>query len=200
MKIKTFRRPILLLVTIGVVGLVTAFSPIEKTLGVNLRIVMLHGAWVWTGMIAFGLAGLIGLTGLVTKKEWVNGWSRVWGWTGMIFWLTYLPMALVVMQMNWGGFFFDEPRWRVPFTFAVIGLLMHVGLILIDNLRLTSLLNLLFGMALWWSLRAAGNVLHPDSPIAQSGAVRIQIFFGLLLALVLFSAIQIAFWLKQRGR
>jgi hypothetical protein len=103
----------------------------------------------------------------------------------MIFWLTYLPLSLYVQQVNWGGIFWDEPRWRIPFMFGVAGLLLQIGLIMVGDLRILSLANILFGVALWWSLGGIQNVLHPDSPILQSNSVNIQVFFAALLVLSL---------------
>ncbi|MCJ7623152.1 MAG: hypothetical protein MUO76_06590, partial [Anaerolineaceae bacterium] len=52
------RRLIWMAVTLILVAVVTLLSPLEKTLGTNIRLVYLHGAWVWSGMIIFGLAGV----------------------------------------------------------------------------------------------------------------------------------------------
>lgn len=123
------------------------------------------------------------------KRSWLLS-SRVLGWAGLVFWLTYLPLSLYVQQVNWGGIFWDEPRWRIPLMFGVAGLLLQGGLVLLDNLRFTSAANLVFGAALWWFLGSIQNVLHPDSPILQSNSVRIQIFFFLLVVFsVLFGGV-----------
>ena len=53
-----------LLLTLVAIAVFTAFSPLEKTLGVNARIVYLHGAWVWAALAGLLLAGLVGLLGL----------------------------------------------------------------------------------------------------------------------------------------
>jgi hypothetical protein len=53
----------------------------------------------------------------------------------VVFWLTYLPLSLLVQQMNWGGIFWDEPRWRISLMFGMVGLLLQVGLALVENLR-----------------------------------------------------------------
>jgi hypothetical protein len=163
------------------IALVTWFSPLERTLGENARLVYFHGAWVWAGKIAFGAAAIAGLVGLAGRSHNWKRYSRALGFTGMAFWLTYLPLSLYVQQVNWGGIFWDEPRWRVPLMFGIAGLVLQIGLALVDDLRATSAANLVFGAALWWSLGTIQNVLHPDSPILQSNAVNIQIFFALLL-------------------
>ena len=176
-----------LLVVLCLIALVTAYAPVERTLGERVRLVYFHGAWVWAGKVAFAAAAVVGLFGLVAPAS-----RRIWqrlslalGWTGMVFWLTYLPLSLWVQQMNWGGIFWDEPRWRIPLILGVVGLLLQVGLFLMEDLRLVCGLNLVFGIALWVWLGSIENVLHPDSPIFQSDAVRIQAFFVLILLLAL---------------
>ena len=119
------------------------------------------------------------------------------GRTGLIFWLTYLPMSLLVQMQNWGGIFWDEPRWRVPFTFGVVALLLQVGLWVINQPVITCAANLVFGIALWWQLGGITNILHPDSPIFGSNSGTIQVFFLVLLGLCLLAAGQIA-WLIYR--
>jgi hypothetical protein len=174
-----------LVMTLLAIGLVAWFSPLEKTLGERARLVYFHGAWVWAGKIAFGAAATSGLIGLIRRGQAWPRFSLALGRTGMVFWLTYLPLSLYVQQVNWGGIFWDEPRWRIPLMFGVAGLLLQVGLALMDDWRLTCGANLVFGAALWWFLDNAQNVLHPDSPILQSNAVDIQVFFAALLLLAL---------------
>jgi hypothetical protein len=47
------------------------------------------------------------------------------------------------------------------------------------------------------ALATTANVMHPPSPILNSDAARIQLFFLGLLALTLLAAGQIARWWKQ---
>jgi len=203
-------RPVSVLVTLVLIVVITTLGPTEQTLGSNLRMVLLHGAWVWTGIVAFTLAGLSGWIGMLSalKKppsalarpmhaSWPD-WSIALGRTGLFFWLAYLPMSLYVMQVNWGGFAFSEARWRIPFTFGVVAVLLQVGLALFDQPLISSAGNLLFGAALLWSLATAESVLHPNSPISQSGSLRIQLYFAVLLALCLLLGAQIALWLRNR--
>ena len=68
----------LFVVNIFLIGLVTALAPLERTLGANIRLVYFHGAWVWTGMAAFGAAALAGLGGLILRR-----WKRL-SWAGRL--------------------------------------------------------------------------------------------------------------------
>lgn len=192
------RQPRALLLTLLAIVITALLIPAERQIGANIRLVITHGAWVWTGLLTFGAAALAGLAALLLRRETLAHWSLALGRTGLFFWLTYLPMSLLLMQVTWGGLYFDEPRWRIPFTFAMVSVLLQAGLSLIGRPMLTALGNLLFGTALWVMLLPAGSVLHPESPVAQSESSRIQIFFILLLALSLLVAAQIAALLHSR--
>lgn len=176
--------------------LLAAFAPLEKTLGINARIVYLHGAWVWTALAGFLLAALAGLAGLLSRKTTLQRWSRALGRTGLFFWLTFLPMSLYVMQANWNGLFLDEPRFRTPLNFAIVGLLLQIGLAFFPLLW-TSLANLVFGVALFVVMNSIQTVMHPESPIFNAEAGGIRVFYiGLLLLLLIAAWQQVRVWLQ----
>jgi hypothetical protein len=169
------------LITVFVIGLLTLFGPEEKSLGSNVRIVYLHGAWVLTAEVAFIAAALAGLLGLVLRRDIFHSWSAALGRTGIIFWLTYLPLSLIAMQTNWNGLFLAEPRFRIAMIFAVTGLLLQIGLWLFNTKWLTSLANILYIIALRVVFATAQNIMHPPpSPIFKSGLWNIIIFFVVL--------------------
>ncbi|WP_322507454.1 hypothetical protein [Anaerolinea sp.] len=200
------RRWVWMLVNLALIALLTAVVPPEKTLGERIRLVYFHGAWVWTGKIAFALAGLGGLAALIfllACSRLYPRWAEIslaLGRTGLFFWLTYLPVSLLVQQINWGGIFWDEPRWRIPATFGVVAVLVQVAISLFDLPWLTALVNTVFGAALWLALGGAENVLHPDSPIFSSNSVPIEGFFVALLGLSLLFMAQFALWMHDRRR
>ena len=172
--------------------LLSAFAPPEKTLGTNARIVYLHGIWVWAALAAFLAAALTGLVGLITQRLEFHSWSRALGRTGLVFWITYLPVSLWAMQANWNGLYLAEPRWRLGLTYAVVGLLLQIGLTLLQKPIWASIINLAFFTAMLVSLQVTENVMHPPSPILNSDVLRIQLYFAALLLLALFAAWQTA--------
>lgn len=174
------------------VGLFTALAPLEQTLGSNARIVYLHGAWVWAALIGFAAAALSGSAGLLLRKAMFHHWSRAMGWVGLGFWITFLPMSLYVMQANWNGLFLQEPRFRIPLNYAVVGLLMQVGLAMLNRPAWTSAANTFFGIALLVGMSGMETMLHPESPIFSSNARGIQLFFLTLVLLLSAAAWQIA--------
>ncbi len=198
----TLKSPLLwLAVLLATAGLLTAFGPPEKTLGTNVRVVYLHGAWVWTSLAVFLAAGATGLGGLLTNRPGFHTWSRALGRTGLVFWITYLPISAWAMQANWNGLYLAEPRWRLALIFAVTGLLLQGGLALIDKPALTSATNLAFVVVLMAALAGTREVMHPSSPILNSNSQLIQAYFAGLVLIILLSAWQVARgWLRLEER
>ena len=174
-------------ITVIAIALLTLLGPEEKSLGSNVRIVYLHGAWVLTAEIAFFAAALAGLLGLILRRDIFHAWSAALGRTGIVFWVTYLPLSLFAMQSNWNGLFLAEPRFRLAMMFAVTGVLLQIGLWIFNTSWLTSLGNIIYIFVLRVIFSTAENIMHPPpSPIFNSGNyVIIGFFVGLnLLALL----------------
>ncbi len=173
-------KPFLLKVSavLLLIALFALLGPEEKTLGQNVRIVYLHGAWVMTAEAALAAAGFAGAVGLLTRKDAWNRWSAALGQAGTLFWITYLPLSMWAMKANWNGLFLAEPRFRLALTFAVAGALLQSGLWILRMPRLTSSANILFFIALRAAFSSAENVMHPPpSPIFGSGNGVIIFFF-----------------------
>lgn len=181
----------LALCLLAIAGL-TAIGPAERSLGVNVRVVYLHGAWVWAGLAGILAAGVAGLAGLAFSRPAWQRWSRALGRAGLIFWITYLPISLWAMQTNWNGLFLAEPRWRVALIFSVAGLLLQAGVSLLGSPAWAAGANPIFAAALLLALNTTENVMHPPSPILDSDARLIQLFFFTLTALTLLAEWQVA--------
>ena len=68
MKCKQWSSPLLWLGFTGLgIALLASFGPAEKSLGSNVRLVYLHGAWVWAALISLAAAAGSGLMGLLTR-------------------------------------------------------------------------------------------------------------------------------------
>ncbi len=198
-----FKKPLVPFAGILIlIGLWALFGPEDQTLGSNVRIVYLHGAWVLTAELVLAVAGLAGLAALITRRLKFHDWSAAAGLTGIFFWVTYLPLSLWAMQANWNGLFLVEPRFRVAVTFAVVGLLLQAGLWIINLPWLTSFANLVFILALRLVLASAQYVMHPPpSPIFNSGNWQIIGFFLILNLLTWLAATLMFRWfldLRQR--
>ncbi len=182
-KISPFWRTILLILM--ALGL-AALAPAEKTLGEQARLIYFHGGWVWAALLTFAYSGAAGLYGFLSRKVSFQTWSIALQRSALIFWLLFLPMSLWVMQVSWNGLFLHEPRFRIPFNFAIIGLLFQIATSILANPRLSSMVNFLFVAALLLALRSAEYVLHPQMPMlnSQAGTLRF-VFLGLVILLTL---------------
>jgi DMSO/TMAO reductase YedYZ heme-binding membrane subunit len=181
-------------ISLLVIAVAFNFGPEEKTLGDNVRVVYLHGAWVWVALFGFIGAVVTGLTGLLSKRERFHRLSRALGRSALFFWVTFLPMSMVAMETNWNGLFLFEPRWRMAFTLAIVGVLLQAGLSLFPLLSWTSVGNIAFGAVLLFSVLQVENVMHPVSPIFTSESANIKVFFLVMLALTTLAGWQITRW------
>jgi hypothetical protein len=190
---KLIQNPLLaFFASLGLIALLSLLGPQEKSLGPSVRIVYLHGAWVLAAEAAFIAAALAGALGLLAAKvsalsrrqSAFYDWSAALGRTGIVFWVTYLPLSLWAMQANWNGLFLAEPRFRLALTFAVAGLFLQVGLWLFNLPWLTALSNILFIVTLLYTFSNAEYVMHPPpSPIFNSGISSVILFFVSLIVL-----------------
>lgn len=187
-----------MLLTAAAIALISYVSPAEQVLGANARIVYLHGAWVWAALAFFILAGLAGVAGLLMRSPAFHAWSQALGRTGLLFWITYLPISMWAMATSWNGLFLAEPRFRLAVIFSITGLLLQLGLTLLDNPAWTSVGNLAYILILLVFLFNTPNVMHPPSPMLDSNAPRIQASFALLVGLTLLLAGLVAVWWRQR--
>ena len=182
--------PIVAFAAVLIIIAITAFfGPEEKSLGANVRVVYLHGAWVMAAELAFIAAGIAGAAGLLAHliktlavhEGTFHRWSAALGRAGIVFWLAYLPLSLWAMQANWNGLFLAEPRFQFAINFAVVGILLQVGLWVLNKAWLTSAANIAYILALRIVLATAANIMHPPpSPIFSSGLSNIILFFVLI--------------------
>jgi len=188
---------VLFCVFVAAAVLLASLGPREKSLGANVRLVYLHGAWVWTALVGFGAAAVAGLVGILGRRPAWQRTSLALGQAAALFWITYLPMSLLVMQANWNGLFLEEPRFRLGLDFAIVAVLLQVGNLILRRPDWASALNLLFLAGLAFSLSSAREIMHPSSPIAQSGQVMLQAYFLLLTLVCLAAGWQLTRWLRR---
>ena len=181
-------------IVLALIGVFSLFGPEEQSLGTGVRIVYLHGVWVWAALVGLAGAALVGALALIFQRDKWHRWSGALARTGLFFWISYIPLSMWAAQVNWNGLFLAEPRWRVAFVFALGGLVIQVGLRLVENLQISSILNVFFFGALMYALNQAQEVMHPESPIFTSGSLRIQGFFIGLMLLTTLAAWQLTRW------
>ncbi|MCK7467034.1 MAG: hypothetical protein MZU91_02000 [Desulfosudis oleivorans] len=130
----------LFLISVILIGLLALFGPEEKELGANVRVVYLHGAWVLAAEVAFLAAGIAGLLALVTKRDPLHNWSAA-ARSHRHFLLGDVSCRFRCGRCKPTGTDSScvEPRFRLALIFAVTGVLLQIGLWLINMNWVTSL-------------------------------------------------------------
>lgn len=175
-----------------VIVLLVSLAPRERSLGANVRLVYLHGAWVWTAIAGYLAAGLLGVVGLLTRQVRLQRWSIGAGLSATIFWITYLPLSLWTMQANWNGIFLEEPRWRMALDLALAAMMLQAAGRIMGHPPIRAAVNVGFPIMLGWALVTTDQVMHPPSPIFTSNSQAIQAFFVTLVITCLLLGWQLA--------
>ncbi|TAK13868.1 MAG: hypothetical protein EPO32_03675 [Anaerolineae bacterium] len=163
---KTFLRsfwPPLLLSSAAL--LLAVLAPEEKTLGDGIRVVYVHVALTWTGMLLLGGTALLGLAVVaVPRPAWAAFQRRLYGVALAFFALGY-GMSMLASLVNWGGVPIREPRFITSMNVLVIGVIAWFLADLFENPRLAGLLRAAPVLFLVWSVQTSTVVLHPASAV-----------------------------------
>ena len=207
--IKERALPILggVLLVLLVVWIVLA--PSESRLGSVVKLVFVHGSLVWAGLLAFTLAGVLGLVALVVRHLWgslapaAKRHALVWyrgteaaSLGALIVWVATVISSMAVTGLTWGQLIaWNEPRVRATGLILVAGVVLFVVARLVANHDFAAILSVLMGIVPWILVRQAGVIRHPVDPIGGSESTSIQLFYGLILLTVIGLTLTLVAWL-----
>jgi hypothetical protein len=197
----------------GVMTLAAALlwlAPAEATLGQGIKAVYLHVALTWAGMTGLGVAALVALAAVTSRRPSWRPWVLTIAWVALAFHGGGTLMSLVAADINWGAMFWSEPRTRVALSLLALGLIVQVinswmGEEEADRRTATLTLSQRLALLLYPALVAymvistatTPLVLHPRDPIRSSTSVAIQLTFAGLFLLALLAAALLA-WRARR--
>ena len=186
-------------------GALLLLAPAEATIGSGIRIVYLHVALIWTGMLVLIFAGLLGLVVLLTGHCVLAEWMQVVAWVGLAFFAAGVITSLAAEIVNWGGI-----AWREPRTAANVNLLALAVIVQVVNSwlpagwsasgRLQGALNGLLAAAVIWTTMTTEVQLHPASAVGNATSRAIQLTFYGLFLLSLSAAIWFILYVRGRRR
>ena len=188
---------VLLLVWVGL-------APAESRLGNLVKLVYVHGALVWVGLVTFSVAGGLGLVALAMRH--VLGWTdraEAWfrgtdasGKAAFIVWSAYALSAMIVTGLAWGQVIaWNEPRVRVTGLILVAALVLAIVTRLVEHDTFTAAVNVVMGIVPWLVVRQAEAIRHPVDPIGGSESAAIQIYYLLIVLTVGGLAAALVAWL-----
>jgi hypothetical protein len=179
------------------------FAPAEATIGDGIRIVYIHVALIWAGMLLLLVAGLLGLIVLLSDHARTADWMQIVAWVALGFYAAGVITSLAAEIVNWGGI-----AWREPRTAANLNLLAVVVIVQVINSwlpgtwaarrRLQGALNLLLAAAVIWTTVTTELQLHPANAVGDATSRTIQLTFYALFLLSLLAAIWLILYLRGR--
>lgn len=192
-------------ITLAVLGsilllsaVVVGMAPTERTLGDGIRVVYVHVALIWTGMLGLLLAGLLGLVLLLNPRRELARWLRPLGKVAFGFYLASSLVSLVAQQVNWGGISWNEPRTEAMLQILAAAMIVHILSAWVWDARIQGGLHALLGLFLIWSWQTTPLQLHPDNPVGTSTSATIPLVFYGLFALCALAATWLALHLRAQ--
>jgi hypothetical protein len=198
-KLKTARDlilPLLAVVLLALLMLWVVLAPAEARLGNVVKLVYVHGALIWAGLVTFSVAGGLGLVALVVRRPvWYHG-TQAAGVTALIVWIVYAISAMAVTGLTWGQVIaWNEPRVRATGLILVAAIVLAIVGRLVAHRDFTAVVNLAMGIVPWVVVRQADAIRHPVNPIGGSGSAAIQTFYLLIVLTVAGLAMTLIAWL-----
>jgi len=171
--------------------------PPEQTLGNIIKVVFLHGALVETGLIAFGVTGLLGLVYLVWNRESVYQWCLATQKTALVVWVLYALSSIVATYLAWGvAIAWEEPRVLASAKILIASLGFFLLALWVNHRQFTAVVNVVTAVLAWALTKGAVILRHPFNPIGSSDSATFQWLFAIIVAVVLLMAFQLTRWLQ----
>ena len=173
-------------------------APNERLLGSGIKAVYAHVALMWTGMLGFAVAGLLGLALAILARPLLQSWMRAVGWVALAFYAAGAAMSIVAAHVNWGGVLWSEPRMSA----TLIGLAVSAIVLVVSGWlpwrRAQGLLGAGLAAYLIVSLRSAPLLFHPPNAVEASSSVAIQLTFAALFGLSGAAAVWLIGFVRRR--
>jgi hypothetical protein len=195
------RTTLLVAATLGLLlALWVVLAPAEARLGNLIKLVYVHGALVWVGLITFSVAGALGLVALLVRRPvWYRG-NRAAGMAALIVWTIYVISAMAVTGLAWGQIIdLNEPRVRATGLILVTAVVLALVSRLVEQRDFGALVNLIMGIVPWVVVRQADVIRHPVDPIGGSESAAIQVYYLLIVLTVGGLAATLIAWLWARS-
>lgn len=201
--------PLLAVVLLALLALWVVLAPSESRLGNVVKLVFVHGALVWSGLLTFTLAGALGLIALMARHivgsiapaarkqapVFYRGAESA-SLAALIVWVAYVVSSMAVTGLAWGQVVaWNEPRVRVTGLILLAALVLFVVARLVANRDFGAVVSVVMGIVPWVVVKQAGVIRHPVDPIGGSESAAIQTFYGLILLTVAGLALTLIAWL-----
>lgn len=179
--------PVFLLVLIAIVLWI---SPEERTLGTRIKIVYIHVAFVWTGLLGILLTGALssGAFWQPTAKR-LEKILPILNLTAVLCFGIGFILSLGAAQLNWGGIAWTEPRMVGAMRILSMAVIVLVLTYWLTDIRVRGLLYIGLLIFTVWTQGTMRDAIHPTNPIFTSESNSFAIAVLSLVALVILLAV-----------
>jgi hypothetical protein len=168
-------------------------------LGDVIKLVLLHGALVRAALIAFAVAGVLGVLCLVSPNPQWPRWALAIQVTGLLLWIGNMITSSIATRLAWGEWIaWSEPRvWSTIHILWLTVACLSLVLWLKDR-RFTGVTNIVVALLSWGLIKGATLVRHPFDPLGASNSLTYRAMYLMMVAALLILGWQCARWLYQR--
>lgn len=170
-------------------------APEEKTLGSYIKLIYIHAAVTWVGMLMFVTSGVLALASIafwflsrngVRAKGWgsVVTWSSAAQRTAIDFWATSVISGSIAAYFTWGSQFWRmEPRIQVAVFILILAFAVSLAGEMLPANVTRAFLNFSLPVALTLLLAVTGKLVHPNNAFTNSDSLEIK-FFAIAIAFI----------------
>lgn len=187
---------------IGLLGVLLILSPAEATLGNVVKIVYLHGALQRVAMLAYSVAGVLGIAQVVLARSSLARWTQAAMEMAVALWIAHFVVSLPAQVLAWGGITLSEPHVASA-TWILLGtLLVYVVARWMEHPVWMAFAAVVNALLVLFVLRGAVNILHPLNPIFGSDSPAIILFYLAITLVILVLALLLTWervrWLARK--
>ncbi len=188
----------LLWLALGVAAaLILGLAPAEQTLGQGIKWVYIHTAIIWTAMLGLVACGGLGLAAVLLEFRRGAAWRAAAGWVTFGLLILAVLSSLAVMQVNWGGISWNEPRTVSLLRALALWLIVQVAGPWVADRRWRGALTALAAGVAVFPMRFGPLLIHPENPMGASGSAGMRFAFIALFGLCLAASASVV-WVLQR--
>lgn len=195
----SFHNRFLPLLTPVAILILLFLLPPERILGDVIKLVLLHGALVRAGLIAFAIAGVLGLFCLFSANPLWSRWCLATQVTALLLWIANMTSSSMATRLAWGEWIaWGEPRVWATIHVLWLAIACLLLVLWLDQRFFTGITNISVAALTWGLIRGASLVRHPFDPLGSSNSLTYQaLYIGMVLVLLVL-AWQCARWLHHR--
>ena len=184
------RDGFILILLLTIMAIVVWMSPEERTLGDRIKIVYVHVAFVWTGLLGILITGILSIG--VFWQPFTRRLEQllpIMNLTSVIFFGIGFLLSLLAAKINWGGILWTEPRAIAALRILSIAMMVQVFVFWFKNIRFRAglyIMLLVFTLLINATVR---NAVHPTNPIfssdSNSFAISVMTLMGIVILIAL---------------